>query len=85
MDNNSWRGQGQGQAQIPVGQVMGGESVAAQGMETGDWRNQLQQDSRQRIVNKMYKLQKTTTIFFSFLFPLFFTVFLIIHHRDVVW
>ncbi|KAL0384837.1 UNVERIFIED_CONTAM: Mediator of RNA polymerase II transcription subunita [Sesamum radiatum] len=52
MDNNSWRA-AQGQVQIP-GQVMGGEPVAAAGMEGGDWRTQLQPDSRQRIVNKIH-------------------------------
>lgn len=51
MDNNSWRS-AQGQVPMP-GQVIGGEAVPAAGMEGGDWRSQLQQDSRQRIVNKM--------------------------------
>ncbi|XP_011087375.1 mediator of RNA polymerase II transcription subunit 15a isoform X2 [Sesamum indicum] len=56
MDNNSWRA-AQGQVQIP-GQVMGGEAVAAAGMEGGDWRTQLQPDSRQRIVNKIMETLK---------------------------
>lgn len=51
MDGNNWR-TAQGQVQMP-GQVIGGEAVTSGGMEGGDWRTQLQQDSRQRIVNKM--------------------------------
>lgn len=51
MDSNNWR-TAQGQVQIP-GQVIGGEAVTAAGMEGSDWRNHLQADSRQRIVNKM--------------------------------
>ena len=38
MDNNNWR---------PT-------QAVEPGMETVDWRSQLQPDSRQRIVNKMY-------------------------------
>ncbi|GER32927.1 transcription cofactor [Striga asiatica] len=56
MDNNNWRAS-QGQVQIP-GQVMGGESVPNAGMEGGDWRTQLQPDSRQRIVNKIMETLK---------------------------
>ena len=38
MDNNNWR------------PIQGGEPA----MDAVDWRTQLQPDSRQRIVNKMY-------------------------------
>ncbi|KAL3629921.1 hypothetical protein CASFOL_026233 [Castilleja foliolosa] len=56
MDSNNWRA-AQGQVQIP-GQVMGGDAVANPGMEGGDWRTQLQTDSRQRIVNKIMETLK---------------------------
>ncbi|KAL3622686.1 hypothetical protein CASFOL_033294 [Castilleja foliolosa] len=56
MDSNNWRAT-QGQVQIP-GQVMGGDAVASPGMEGGDWRTQLQPDSRQRIVNKIMETLK---------------------------
>ncbi|XP_042063123.1 mediator of RNA polymerase II transcription subunit 15a-like isoform X2 [Salvia splendens] len=56
MDNNSWRS---AQGQVPMAsQVIGGEAVPAAGMEGGDWRSQLQQDSRQRIVNKIMETLK---------------------------
>ena len=44
MDNSNWR---------PTQGVSGGP-VGDPSMESGDWRAQLQADSRQRIVNKMY-------------------------------
>lgn len=51
MDSNNWRA---AQGQVPIqGQVIGGDPVSAGGMEGGDWRTQLQPESRQRIVNKM--------------------------------
>ncbi|CAA0828629.1 Mediator of RNA polymerase II transcription subunit 15a [Striga hermonthica] len=56
MDSNNWRAS-QGQVQIP-GQVIGGESAPNAGMEGGDWRTQLQPDSRQRIVNKIMETLK---------------------------
>ncbi|KAL1561873.1 mediator of RNA polymerase II transcription subunit 15a-like isoform X1 [Salvia divinorum] len=56
MDSNSWRS-AQGQVPMP-GQVIGGEAVPAGVMEGGDWRSQLQQDSRQRIVNKIMETLK---------------------------
>ncbi|XP_047955267.1 mediator of RNA polymerase II transcription subunit 15a-like isoform X2 [Salvia hispanica] len=56
MDGNNWR-TAQGQVQMP-GQVIGGEAVPSGGMEGGDWRTQLQQDSRQRIVNKIMETLK---------------------------
>ncbi|KAL7120166.1 hypothetical protein ACP275_02G106900 [Erythranthe tilingii] len=56
MDSNNWRA-AQGQGQIP-GQVIGGEAAAAAGMEGSDWRNHLQADSRQRIVNKIMETLK---------------------------
>ncbi|GFQ06192.1 mediator of RNA polymerase ii transcription subunit 15a [Phtheirospermum japonicum] len=37
---------------------MGGDAVANPGMEGGDWRTQLQPDSRQRIVNKIMETLK---------------------------
>ncbi|KAL7120232.1 hypothetical protein ACP275_02G110100 [Erythranthe tilingii] len=54
MDGDNRRRAAQGQAaQIP-GQVMGGvAAAAAAGTEGSDWRNHLQTDSRQRIVNKI--------------------------------
>ncbi|CAK9145922.1 unnamed protein product [Ilex paraguariensis] len=39
MDSNNWRPAAQGVEQMAI--------------DAGDWRSQLQQDSRQRIVNKM--------------------------------
>ncbi|XP_073288252.1 mediator of RNA polymerase II transcription subunit 15a-like isoform X1 [Primulina huaijiensis] len=56
MDSNNWRA-AQAQLQIP-GQSMSSESVVPPGMEAGDWRNQLQADSRQRIVNKIMETLK---------------------------
>ncbi|KAG8364005.1 hypothetical protein BUALT_Bualt19G0081300 [Buddleja alternifolia] len=56
MDSNNWRA-AQGQVQIP-GQVIGGEAVAAVGMEGGDWRTQLQPDFRQWILNKITETLK---------------------------
>lgn len=44
MDNNNWR-------PAPAG---GGGGVGEPTMDAGDWRSQLQPDSRQRIVNKMW-------------------------------
>ena len=43
MDTSNWR-------PTQGGSAGGGDSS----MESGDWRTQLQADSRQRIVNKMY-------------------------------
>ncbi|XP_075474379.1 mediator of RNA polymerase II transcription subunit 15a-like isoform X2 [Primulina tabacum] len=56
MDSNNWRA-AQAQMQIP-GQAMSSESVVPPGMEAGDWRSQLQPDSRQRIVNKIMETLK---------------------------
>ncbi|KAL3516396.1 hypothetical protein ACH5RR_023298 [Cinchona calisaya] len=66
MDNNNWRvAQGQ-MAQGPPqgGQVGSGEVLAVSNaappanMDTGDWRTQLQSDSRHRIVNKIMETLK---------------------------
>ncbi|EPS63045.1 hypothetical protein M569_11742, partial [Genlisea aurea] len=56
MDGNAWRA-AQAQVQIP-GQVIGTESLAMPNIEGGDWRTQLQPDSRQRIVNKILETLK---------------------------
>nr|GMC66513.1 mediator of RNA polymerase II transcription subunit 15A-like isoform X2 [Ipomoea batatas]GMC68071.1 mediator of RNA polymerase II transcription subunit 15A-like isoform X2 [Ipomoea batatas] len=53
MDGNNWR-TAQAQGQAPAGDATAPAPVAANGaVETGDWRAQLQPESRQRIVNKM--------------------------------
>ncbi|KAL7108902.1 hypothetical protein ACP275_06G141600 [Erythranthe tilingii] len=59
MDSNNLR-TGQGQVQIPAGEVIGGEAVAAAavGLDGSDWRNHLEADSRQRIVNKIMETLK---------------------------
>ncbi|KZV47311.1 mediator of RNA polymerase II transcription subunit 15a [Dorcoceras hygrometricum] len=57
MDSNNWRA-AQAPMQIP-GQAMSSESVVPPGMEAGDWRSQLQPDSRQRIVNKIMETLKS--------------------------
>lgn len=53
MDTNSWR---PNPSQAPVGGGGGAGGTGGGGeptMDTGDWRNQLPSESRQRIVNKM--------------------------------
>ncbi|XP_062156090.1 mediator of RNA polymerase II transcription subunit 15a-like isoform X2 [Alnus glutinosa] len=53
MDTNSWRSN---PSQAPVGGAAGAGGAGVGGeptMDTGDWRNQLPPDSRQRIVNKI--------------------------------
>ncbi|KAL8061739.1 hypothetical protein ABFX02_02G104600 [Erythranthe guttata] len=55
MDGSNLGASAQGQAQIP-GQVMGG--VAAAGTEGSDWKNHVQADSRQRIVNRIMEYLK---------------------------
>ncbi|XP_019184522.1 PREDICTED: mediator of RNA polymerase II transcription subunit 15a-like isoform X7 [Ipomoea nil] len=58
MDGNNWR-TAQAQGQAPAGDATAPAPVPANGaVETGDWRAQLQPESRQRIVNKIMETLK---------------------------
>ncbi|XP_031090578.1 mediator of RNA polymerase II transcription subunit 15a-like [Ipomoea triloba] len=58
MDGNYWR-MAQAQGQAPAGDATAPAPVAANGaVETGDWRAQLQPESREMIVNKIMETLK---------------------------